>query len=1476
MAAHRYWKLKIYIANDVNIIAQEIEFRSTSGGADETTPSTTVTGSAGSFSPSEGPDKAIDDNVATFWQPAAPAVTATTTPAEIVVDFGAGNEKEINEISWRDHASFHVRTPNVMSIESSDDDATYTVEWWAFWGTWSTQTRVTTRPNIPGAARYWAIGNLVSQKGSTDVMSAAEIDFYERGVNVTSGGTGFGSPGSNIANAFNNNAANYWNSSARSGSRPYIGYDFGSGITRDIDEVRWQARADGFADQSIVSGDLMKSSDGVSFIPVWSISGPGSWSTGAIQAFFKPEGSPTFIYTASVTVPSGKVASDLTAFPLYIDLSDFPETLWSGAKPDAGDLRVFASDGTTPLAFDLVAYDPESQGGSLFVRTNLATASDTTVIVKWGNADLYQLPVNHTYGRNAVWADYRVVSMFGRDCRDRTGNTSGETAGDAHSFALDGTVATLAEDPHQGGVWDGTHHYLIDDNAIYKYDATWTLVDSNLDPIGDTGLIATTSPDVNHCGDPTYHDGKLYIPVEYYLNATTFSGQHIAVFDASDLSFIAAYDISAQAREVASLTYCDRDGHLYAIGYETNRQLIDKYSLTGIFIGSLSVTQASGARTFTQAQSICWFKNAFWVVVDDADEVIRIEYDGLNQPTNGYFGDAFTSGATEGLWAVGDSLYLLKDPDSADSFVEKWTPLDLPLMAGGGFNNLGSASTTSHASFPLTGEYSTFTMGVSGRITDKTVSNKTILTYYDHVGGGAGNDRTSIAYRVADTTFGVWDEVNLWLLPSVDFDPLTTDYFRIAVVYNGSTNRILYGNGAAIGTSGAITARTGFSALNVGRDDADNGEKFNGYFGYAFLRNSVLSADWMAADYANLNDPSNFYTVTSDDVISSIVPNFGSVSGNVPVTIHGTGFTDATGVLFDTDSATAFVVVDDTEITCETPAHVSGVVDVTVERPTTDIIAENAFTYTEDDPPTFVSIVPDYGVTTGGTSVTITGTNLTGTTDVRFGGVSATSIVVVNSTTITCTTPAHASGAVDLEIFHPLDDLLIEDAFTYVAEARVTQLPVLVVHRPIQPARVTQIPALVLHVPIQGARVTQLPILPVWTPTPIPLPSPVVPEVPVKEVWQWKTVVNIFEGSREQRSALRGGPRMSMQFDALVLNSEDYRDTYEMMLKYISRTFNYPMYVYSAKLTAAASAGATVLSFNPASTDLRDGEVAALFDPLLETTRYVTISTVDVGGATLTEPLTYDVPEYFYICPAPKFKVVAPQFQMLSIAGDFSMSLEGAQVRDVLRPDQANAPTMLGGMLLLDARPLANDKVTNSFDQDIVWLDNEIADPEPKTSWYAPFISGERKFLIHRPGGFDTWRAIANYMNGRQNPFLMPTFRNDLPVIETPALGATEFKTDSIQFFDVWRSKAWKYLRIQSDAGVLYRRINEVLANYDLSGQPISLTVKLSSSIGATAGSNSNMVVSFVNTCRLDSDEIVIDHYETDSILTLKVRTVEE
>src|SRR6185436_19664520 len=67
--------------------------------------------------------------------------------------------------------------------------------------------------------------------------------------------------------------------------------------------------------------------------------------------------------------------------------------------------------------------------------------------------------------------------------------------------------------------------------------------------------------------------------------------------------------------------------------------------------------------------------------------------------------------------------------------------------------------------------------------------------------------------------------------------------------------------------------------------------------------------------------------------------------------------------------------------------------------------------------PTLSTVSPSSGTQFGGTSVTITGTNFAsgGSFGVTFGGTSAT-CNVDSATQISCTTPSHAAGTVDVVV----------------------------------------------------------------------------------------------------------------------------------------------------------------------------------------------------------------------------------------------------------------------------------------------------------------------------------------------------------------------------------------------------------------------------------------------------------------------------
>lgn len=166
-----------------------------------------------------------------------------------------------------------------------------------------------------------------------------------------------------------------------------------------------------------------------------------------------------------------------------------------------------------------------------------------------------------------------------------------------------------------------------------------------------------------------------------------------------------------------------------------------------------------------------------------------------------------------------------------------------------------------------------------------------------------------------------------------------------------------------------------------------------------------------------------------------ISPGSGPLGGGQAVTITGSGFTSGATVAFvelpsnnvfggspNTKALTGVSVVNSTTITATTPSATNtGLVDVVVmnaDQQTATL--RSGYTYSAAAaPPTVTAVSPNSGSTAGGTSVTITGTGFVATPSVTFGGANATSEVLVNSTTLTATTPARAAGLVNVVVTNP-------------------------------------------------------------------------------------------------------------------------------------------------------------------------------------------------------------------------------------------------------------------------------------------------------------------------------------------------------------------------------------------------------------------------------------------------------------------------
>ncbi|MBI3700838.1 MAG: IPT/TIG domain-containing protein [Afipia sp.] len=191
---------------------------------------------------------------------------------------------------------------------------------------------------------------------------------------------------------------------------------------------------------------------------------------------------------------------------------------------------------------------------------------------------------------------------------------------------------------------------------------------------------------------------------------------------------------------------------------------------------------------------------------------------------------------------------------------------------------------------------------------------------------------------------------------------------------------------------------------------------------------------------ASPTSSSDQFTYVAAPTVASISPNSGPASGGTSVTISGTNFTGTSSVSFGATPATSFTLNSPTSITAVSPPGGVGTVDIIVATPGGASATSSASRFAFIAGPAISSISPNAGPLSGGTMVTITGTNLTSATAVNFGGTAAASFTVSSATSITAVSPPNSAGVIDITVTTSggTSPTSSQDRFIYAAGPAVT------------------------------------------------------------------------------------------------------------------------------------------------------------------------------------------------------------------------------------------------------------------------------------------------------------------------------------------------------------------------------------------------------------------------------------------------------
>jgi uncharacterized membrane protein len=170
--------------------------------------------------------------------------------------------------------------------------------------------------------------------------------------------------------------------------------------------------------------------------------------------------------------------------------------------------------------------------------------------------------------------------------------------------------------------------------------------------------------------------------------------------------------------------------------------------------------------------------------------------------------------------------------------------------------------------------------------------------------------------------------------------------------------------------------------------------------------------------------------------LDSVSPDSGSTVGGTTVTLTGSNLLGTSAVRIGTTSATDVQVVSENTVTARTPPIAAGVYSVSLSAVGGTATLAGAFAV--DEPPRLTAVLPRSGPMSGGTFITLTGSNLLSANSVRIGGVLATDVTVVDASTVTALVPPGALGARDVSVSTQYGFASLAAAFTYISSPTIT------------------------------------------------------------------------------------------------------------------------------------------------------------------------------------------------------------------------------------------------------------------------------------------------------------------------------------------------------------------------------------------------------------------------------------------------------
>ncbi len=359
------------------------------------------------------------------------------------------------------------------------------------------------------------------------------------------------------------------------------------------------------------------------------------------------------------------------------------------------------------------------------------------------------------------------------------------------------------------------------------------------------------------------------------------------------------------------------------------------------------------------------------------------------------------------------------------------------------------------------------------------------------------------------------------------------------------------------------------------------------------------------------------------------------------------------------------------------------------------------------------------------------------------------------------------------------------------------------------------------------------------------------------EEFEWLTEVLVSDNGFEQRIALRGAPRRTITIRHAALTDADRRKISALLWAQHSVGWRVPIWWDASRLTAAASASATSLSFDSRWRDFDDDSAALLWSR----ERHEIVDTVSVGDSSSTvSALAYDWPAGTLVVPMRNATLNQDLSGERLSRSEFIAVFETVGTERSTRRIPAYSPTTYRGWNVLTRPHDSSGENSFTVKDRRVTLDSRtgittLSSPETGSRTGRTFqwtAGGSRENV----GQMLAWLYS---LEGKLNPFWFFGYQNDFALAASITSGQTYFDFERFEYGTLYADHpARRDVGFWLNTGAfLFRRLTYA------SNTSTTERCNLSSAPGVNLAPSDVRCCGFLYPVRADSDRCVVEWSNT-------------